>query len=281
VTTEHYWSEALERSRTALESGALVPLSTEVLQISTVTQWPFELRQLCGLPPRHLRPEGPKPNPFLPWDQRLEVGSIGDDHILILNKYPVQEGHMLLITRKWAAQDGWLELADWAALARVDRDTSGLWFYNSGPAAGASQPHRHMQLLPRHPQATICPRMDWFKQRLDDSGTASRNLLERSCAVKARSASGERPDQQALLEDYLELADRLNLGDPLRDQRPLDAYNMLLTRHWMALIRRRREGTLGFSINGLGFAGYLLSTRNSDLDWLTAHGPEALLEEVV
>ena len=40
-------------------------------------------------------------------------------------------------------------------------------------------------------------------------------------------------------------------------------------------------GMSGFSVNSLGFAGYLLATKDSDLNWLIAHGPETLLEKVV
>jgi len=46
------------------------------------------------------------------------------------------------------------------------------------------------------------------------------------------------------------------------------------------MIRRRQEHVAGFSINALGFAGYLLLTEHSNLDWLKAHGPWALLEAV-
>ncbi|MBL6797423.1 MAG: ATP adenylyltransferase, partial [Synechococcus sp. BS307-5m-G39] len=49
----------------------------------------------------------------------------------------------------------------------------------------------------------------------------------------------------------------------------------------MALIRRRKERASGFSLNALGFAGYLLATENSDLGWLEQHGGERLLQEVV
>ena len=49
----------------------------------------------------------------------------------------------------------------------------------------------------------------------------------------------------------------------------------------MAMVRRRREGAAGFSVNALGFAGYLLATTDADLHWLRAQGPEALLREVV
>jgi ATP adenylyltransferase len=54
-----------------------------------------------------------------------------------------------------------------------------------------------------------------------------------------------------------------------------------VTPEWIAMVRRRKEGAAGFSINALGFAGYLLATANSDLNWLKANGPEALLREVI
>ena len=68
-------------------------------------------------------------------------------HALILNKYPVELGHMLLIADKWIPQTSWLNIDDWNAILSVNNDTDGLWFYNSGSIAGASQPHKHIQLL--------------------------------------------------------------------------------------------------------------------------------------
>ena len=49
----------------------------------------------------------------------------------------------------------------------------------------------------------------------------------------------------------------------------------------MALIRRRCEEACGFSINALGFAGYLLATEQSDQDWIQQNGAEALLRRGV
>tara|TARA_B100002051_G_scaffold115945_1_gene110206 strand:+ start:295 stop:456 length:162 start_codon:yes stop_codon:yes gene_type:complete len=49
----------------------------------------------------------------------------------------------------------------------------------------------------------------------------------------------------------------------------------------MALVKRARDEVHGYSVNALGFAGYLLSTERSDRKWLTANGPEALLKSVV
>ena len=80
---------------------------------------------------------------------------------------------------------------------------------------------------------------------------------------------------------YLALAEDLGLGHPSTDDCPRGAYNLLLTRQWMAMVRRRREGIRGFSVNALGFAGSLLSTEVSDRPWIQRSGPEALLQAVV
>ena len=285
MKTETYWKRALEQSERALSTGALIPLSTSLENLIRSPENNFQLRTLQSHLPKHLKREGPKPNPFQPWDTRLEVARLEQDHAVILNKYPVQRGHMLLITTKWAAQDGWLQLADWRALAHVDHDTSGLWFFNSGPIAGASQPHRHLQLLPRSQNEENCPRDLWFQNRLQsrETNASSSDPLVNGCAVISRLSHSRDPDEQAqdLYKSYLSLSEQLGLGHPSYDQRPRSFYNLLLTPHWMAIVRRRREGAAGFSINALGFAGYLLATEKSDVRWLKSHGPEALLREVI
>jgi len=277
VAIEHYWDQALERSTAAQLNGALVPLSTELTRIPARQGEPFELRKLIGPPPSHLVARGPKPNPFLPWDPRLEVSQIGMKHVLILNKYPVQQGHMLLITREWAPQHGWLSCDDWEALLSVDQDTNGLWFFNSSPAAGASQPHRHLQFLRRSDDDLSCPREEWFQSLLEASPRENSPLTQ-CCAAKARTHNGK---PEIHYQAYLTLCKQIGLGNPTESQHPRQPYNLLLTKEWIALILRSREGIAGFSINALGFAGYLLSTETSDLDWLNRHGPEALLEGVV
>ena len=72
----------------------------------------------------------------------------------------------------------------------------------------------------------------------------------------------------------------MGLGNPLDTNQPLKPYNLLITNNWMALIKRVCDESLGFSINALGFAGYLLGTEESDIDWLYKNGPEDLLKEV-
>ncbi|GCE65458.1 ATP adenylyltransferase [cyanobiont of Ornithocercus magnificus] len=278
VHNKRLWAKALHRSRTARVQRALIPLTTTIRPLDSASR-SFELRCLSGIPPRHLQAAGPKPNPFLPWNPQLAVAPIGNTHVLILNKFPVQTAHMLLITRHWAPQIGWLEISDFAALLEVDRDTQGLWFFNSGPGAGASQPHRHLQLLPRSCEEQICPRASWFEDLLQ--GRENCGSLAKACAVAYRSINQVCSQTETLYSQYIALACNLGLGDPLYDRQPLHPYNLLLTPTWVALIRRRREGVAGFSVNALGFAGYLLATDCSNLSWLLKRGPENLLQEVV
>jgi len=262
----------------AKASGALVPLKTSLTHLMGEGGTSFELRHLLSATPKHLRAAGPKPNPFLPWDQRLEVERIGDSHVVILNKYPVQSAHMLLITQTWQPQTGWLSLDDWRALALVDATTTGLWFFNSGPNAGASQPHRHLQLLPRAAGEPICARQDWFRRCAADPTVLADDPLFRSSRVAPLTSplTGE-----TLHRIYLSLAGELGLGSPSNDSCPRGAYNLLLSRQWMAIVRRQTEGIRGFSVNALGFAGSLLSTDESDREWIQRSGPEALLRAVV
>ena len=276
--TSELLRKATEVTVAATASGALVPLDTSLTHLMGEGGSRFELRHLLSATPKHLRASGPKPNPFLPWDHRLEVDRIGDSHVVILNKYPVQTSHMLLITQDWQPQTGWLSMEDWQSLARIDATTTGLWFFNSGPAAGASQPHRHLQLLPRAAGECICARDGWFRRCAQDATTSVQDPLLRSSRVAAISSTltGE-----TLQDLYLALAQDLGLGHPSTDDCPRGAYNLLLSREWMAIVRRRREGIRGFSVNALGFAGSLLSTEASDRQWIQDSGPEALLQAVV
>ena len=276
--TSELLRKATEVTVAATASGALVPLDTSLTHLMGEGGSRFELRHLLSATPKHLRASGPKPNPFLPWDHRLEVDRIGDSHVVILNKYPVQTSHMLLITQDWQPQTGWLSMEDWQSLARIDATTTGLWFFNSGPDAGASQPHRHLQLLPRAAGERICARDGWFRRCAQDATTSVQDPLLRSSRVAAISSTltGE-----TLQDLYLALAQDLGLGHPSTDDCPRGAYNLLLSREWMAIVRRRREGIRGFSVNALGFAGSLLSTEASDRQWIQDSGPEALLQAVV
>jgi len=271
VRAERLWQQARAVSVEALRQGALVPLTTR-LETPAGCE-PFVVRRLLSRPPRHLREAGPKPNPFLPWDRPLQVDLLASGHVLLLNKYPVQECHLLVITSSWQPQSGWLAAADWQAVASVAADTGGLWFFNSVPTAGASQPHRHLQLLPRREGEASCPLASLFAAQL--AGAA--DPWPWAYRLDAREDPLGGSDLPAL---YAAHCRALDLGDPQNDPGPRLPYNLVFDDRWFLTVCRVKEHCAGFSVNGLGFAGYLLSTDASDGSWLARHGPWALLRAV-
>ena len=147
---ETYWEKALEQTSLSISKNSLYPLKTKVVTREFYDKNDFIIRKLDTSKYTKKTCYGPKQNPFNPWEKILEIEKIGNYHQLILNKYPVQKGHILLITNSWKPQNGWLDINDWVAIQKVNNDTSGLWFFNSSPIAGASQPHRHIPVSYTH-----------------------------------------------------------------------------------------------------------------------------------
>ncbi len=276
MSLELYWKKALDQTRLSIDDESLYPLKTTIITSDLYQKNDFIIRKLDTSKFIKTKIYGPKQNPFSPWDKILEIDKIGYNHQLILNKYPVQKGHILLITNNWKPQNGWLDMNDWKAMQKVNKDTSGLWFFNSSPNAGASQPHRHFQLLRRSKDEISCPREKWFleiKKDINNCSKIKKNIIVSKFNFLENSIS--------LLELYLELSKKLGLGDPISDRKPRFPYNLLITNKWIAIIKRRNDHIHGFSINALGFAGYLLVTDKSDINYLKKYGPEKLLENFI
>jgi len=276
MSLEIYWKKALEQTRLSIDDEALYPLKTDIITSDLYEKDDFIIRKLDTSKFNKKKIYGPKQNPFCPWEKILEIDKIGDNHQLILNKYPVQKGHILLITNEWKPQNGWLDIKDWRAIQQVNKATSGLWFFNSSPNAGASQPHRHFQLLRRSKNEISCPREKWFLEMKKDINSYSK--LKKNIIV---SKFNFLENSISLFELYLELSKKLGLGDPISDSKPRFPYNLLITNKWIAIIKRSNDHIHGFSINALGFAGYLLVTEKSDINYLKKYGPEKLLENFV
>ena len=276
MSLEIYWKKALQQTRLSIDNASLCPLKTKIITSDLYKKDDFIIRKLDTFKFIKKKLYGPKQNPFCPWEKILEIDKIGDNHQLILNKYPVQNGHILLITNNWKPQNGWLDMNDWKAIKQVNKDTSGLWFFNSSPVAGASQPHRHFQLLRRSRDEISCPREKWFlKMNIDKD--INRKLKKNIIVSKFNFLE----NSESLFELYLELCKKLGLGDPISDKKPIYPYNILITNKWIAIIKRKNDQIHGFSINGLGFAGYLLVTEKSNINYLRNFGPEKLLESFV
>ena len=270
---EIYWEKAIQKTKISINSKSLFPLNTTDITKKLYKGDDFVIRELDTTKFKKSTLIGPKINPFRPWDNILEIDSIGKYHQLILNKYPVQLGHILLITNEWKEQNGWIDIKDWEAIKEVNKDTTGLWFFNSGPLAGASQPHRHIQLLRRDPSELSCPREKWI---LDFENVNYKNeRFHKNIILKKFSKT---LNKENIHEIYKDLAYKLGLGKPGIDKKPRYPYNLIFTNQWILLIKRKTDNLYGISVNALGFAGYILVTEKSDKKYLKKFGPEKLLE---
>ncbi|PFH63108.1 hypothetical protein XA68_17752 [Ophiocordyceps unilateralis] len=116
---------------------------------------PFQLRFSPAFADKPKKPKtsSPPTDPFANPPASLYVGSVGPGHYVVLNKFAIVAEHFILATNEFQKQTELLALADLEATmacVRAYKQTKrGLFaFFNSGEHSGASQPHRHIQLLP-------------------------------------------------------------------------------------------------------------------------------------
>jgi ATP adenylyltransferase len=257
----------------------------------------FVVRSVSTLARKRTAPaitkDGAPPNPFAPPDAELVVGDITPTHFGVLNKYPVVAHHLLVVTREFVDQETLLDASDFAALAACLRAIDGLAFYNGGREAGASQPHRHLQLvpLPLAAGAWNVPMEAVFDQ-WSSGGGASRllRLPFRNAFAALEPSDFEASDGAArLLERYERMLAACGLGDDSANdggraanepERQRGPYNLLATRRWMLLVSRTREHFGTISVNALGFAGSLFVRDAAEMDALRAAGPMSVLRAV-
>jgi ATP adenylyltransferase len=234
------------------------------------------------------RQDGPAPNPFLPYDKALFVADISDTHVALLNKYNVVDHHLLIVTRAFEEQRTLLTQADFEALAVCLEQIDGLAFYNAGTVAGASQRHKHLQLVPL-PLTTPGPRVP-IETLLSQAGPpiggvdteAGLPFVHAVTRLGTSEGSSAGPRPTALLAAYHTLLKATGL---LGDNQPRDGmitppYNLLITRLWMLLVPRARESYTSISVNALGFAGSLLVRDAGQLQRIKETGPMTVLTEV-
>ena len=191
----------------------------------------------------------PRADPLGDYEPQLYVADVGSAHYALLNKYPVTENHLLLVTRRFAPQEELLDAADFGALGALLADLDWLAFYNAGRIAGASQARKHLQLAP--------------------AAVPLEPLITRS-ALPFRHAFAPLSGLDAMHRVYRELIANL----------PAAPYNLLATRRWMLVVPRRQERYETISVNALGFAGSLYVRNNVELELVRRAGPMNVLRAV-
>jgi ATP adenylyltransferase len=247
-----------------------VPTACEIFEEDGI---PYQLRVLLGAhPKKHAKKEQKKTgrNPFLPPEPDLFVGDLSPTHGGVLNKFNVFGGHLLVVTRQYVPQEGLLDGEDFDALTVAMEGVDGLGFYNAGRQAGASQPHRHLQVAP----LPLLPSTEGWPTPIDAAIIAGRPLPYSHAFTMLEGQPLGRSDAPRLFELYRSLMADQGLAD---GERP---YNMLLTRRWIMVVPRSLDRFERVSINALGFAGSLLVRDRERLDLIKTLGPGAILRAV-
>ncbi|MDB9336759.1 ATP adenylyltransferase family protein, partial [Nodularia spumigena] len=225
-----------------------------------------------------------KTNPFLPYEQDLFVADISQTHVCILNKFNVVDYHLLIITRAFEEQEKLLTLEDFAAMWACLAEFEGLAFYNGGKIAGASQPHKHLQIvpLPLTPSGVQIPIEPLLKSaQFTDSVTTVPELPFIHALAKLDPNWSNSPLEAAAatLELYQSLLSAVGL-EAVDDNRQSGAYNLLATREWMLIVPRSHEHFDSISVNSLGFAGALLVRNEQQMQIIKEQGPMTILQNV-
>ncbi|MGA7937763.1 MAG: phosphorylase [Kovacikia sp.] len=287
------WSKTKEQTEHAHQCGALQPIPTRYefveqdgvdffVRISDLARkdedWKRQNQSALS---------GKKANPFLPYDENLFVTDISSTHLCLLNKFNVVDYHLLIVTRAFEEQESWLTLQDFEAMWACLNEMEGLIFYNSGEPAGASQRHKHLQLVPfpLAPGVLKVPMQPALESVQVGNSVGSLPIFPfKHGLIQLASPSPESPliAAQATLKHYYTLSQAVGLQptgaiDP--SQQP-DPYNLLITREWMLMVPRSQSHYEAIPVNSLGFAGALLVRNEQQLKFLKEEGPIQILQRV-
>jgi ATP adenylyltransferase len=288
------WDMIKQCTQTALQCKALQPIETKQIALPDHGV-DFLVRQVSSLARKDKLKQqinsraNTIENPFLPRDPALFVCEVSDNHSCLLNKFNVIDNHVLIVTREFEYQENLLTETDFAAWLRCMNEFNALGFYNGGVVAGASQTHKHMQLipLPLSEGKFEFPVIPLLQDACVKCGHETGDSNIKRCevpfqnAVIALQADKIRKETTAafyLYKCYMELLAAVDIKDI--NGRQSAPYNLLLTRHWMWLVPRSREFFDSISVNALGFAGSLFVRNTEQFDLLRQAGPMGVLRFV-
>ena len=288
------WESIETTTEKALASGALIPIPTNSAFIDD-NGIRFAVRVLAGLRRKaEARKEqdaaeqaGKPANPFLPPERDLTVAEVSDTHLAVLNKFNVVERHLLIVTRDFEEQEALLTANDFEALAACMVEYKCLGFYNGGAEAGASQRHKHLQVvpLPLGPDVPTLPTGPLLARAETDSDGLGVLPAFPFCHAFARIDAGiwrsPLTAAEVLKDLYASLLVRADMQPPAPSGLTMQScpYCLLVDRTWMLLVPRSREHVLDISFNSLAYAGSLFVYNEELLERLRAYGPLRAITE--
>ena len=287
------WNRIVEQTKYARHCGALQSIETDY-QFIEQNGISFLVRSLSNIVRKEQAQQQKKKlqkitnqefDPFLPYEEDLFIADISPTHLCLLNKFNVVDHHLLIVTRAFEDQVNLLNLADFLALWLCMQEVDGLAFYNGGKIAGASQRHKHLQLIPLPFIAEECylPIKTVVANAVfnDNVGQVPQFPFRHAIALLDLTAS-DSPTEKArkMLACYYSLLQKVCLAVDKNSPIQSGAYNMLATRDWMMIVPRSQESFSSISINSLGFAGSLFVRDRQQIKLLQEMKPMTILSKV-
>ncbi|KAI2469273.1 HIT-like protein [Annulohypoxylon bovei var. microspora] len=272
-------------------------------QVAILTPGPiaFQLRYApsLALKPKATKPKVPNGKPFNPFENpspSMLISELPPSHRLVLNKFAIVPEHVILVTKEVKPQTHVLESNDidatFACIQTYHADGQELFaFFNSGPHSGASQPHRHLQLLPvermRDGLDSIDQGSEWSV--LAETLTGPGKVLPFNIfTTSMRSDMSAKERHSAYLELYRRATKSVFPDREVKDEGEAQiSYNFAMTSSTMALCPRTAEGVMiknksgedigQVSLNGTVLAGTALVKNQAEWDALR-EDPDMLLD---
>ena len=279
------WQRTIEQTKHALSCGALLSIPTRHEFIEQAGAQ-FLVRLVTNLVRKEVsdlkqKQEeaaiGQSIDPFLPYDRDLFVVDISETHVCVLNKFNVADHHLLIITRAFEEQEALLTLDDFTALCACLSEVDGLAFYNAGQIAGASQRHKHLQLVPL-PFVEEIDRLPIAPLIQAVNSNDRITVIPEFPFIHALIKLDRTLTPEELLKRYSQLLETVGIRPNQTMQSA--AYNFLATREWMMIVPRSQAEYSAIAVNSLAFAGALLVRNSEQLETLKQLRPLNFLKNV-
>ncbi len=319
------WDDIVETYDRAqdLSASTITDTSTDVFLDNGV---PFILKIAAvlrdkpkGPPPSSNTTESPKQpkkewkNPFLPPDKDLFVCHLSETHSLVLNKFNIVPHHALVITREFIPQEEPLTAADFSATWQVMQamPRGGLAYFNRGPVSGASQPHKHIQIVPLPLNPSLISEINnntdnivqdppfWpaiaeattGKPTGGAGATSVSSFPFANFVARIDSTSNTSDMGEILAETHATLVDLAFKAATSKNNTSYDgsevatpssnfSYNTIATKEFIMVVPRSKEGSGPVSCNAMAFAGSFFVRGVDELEFIKEQGPFKILKDV-
>jgi ATP adenylyltransferase len=263
-----------EAARHALASGALQPIETDTVLVEDAGVR-FIVRTVSSLARKQeaATAQAKRTDPLGDFEPDLFVADLGPSHYVLLNKFPLLAGHLLLVTRRFQRQECLLTVDDFDALGACLQEVDGLGFYNGGPEAGASQARKHLQLVPLPLAPDSADDVPMERILGGDGPPAFTHAFAR---IEPHASAAAR---HAHYRELLRLVGISAVADADGDVQSAP-YNLLVRRTWMLIVPRSRACFESIPVNALGFAGSLFVRSRTDVERVRGVGPMQVLRAV-